>query len=81
MSRPPPLASQYTSPDHHGIEREKLLWTNWVPVARAEDLSEPGDFVTFDHAGEPLLVTCGKDGVIRAFPNVCRHRGTKLVGA
>jgi phenylpropionate dioxygenase-like ring-hydroxylating dioxygenase large terminal subunit len=74
-----PLASHYTSPEHHRLECERVLWTNWVSVARIEDLAKPGDFVSFDHAGEPLLIAHGKDGVLRAFPNLCRHRGTTLV--
>jgi phenylpropionate dioxygenase-like ring-hydroxylating dioxygenase large terminal subunit len=50
---------QYTSADHHLVEREKLLWANWVSVARAEDLAAPGDYVAFDHAGEPVVATRG----------------------
>lgn len=73
-----PPVSHYARAETHRIEQERLLWAHWVSVARSEDLAEPGDFVTFDHAGEPLLVTRDREGVLRAFPNLCRHRGTTL---
>lgn len=74
-----PPVSHYARPETHRVEQQRLLWAHWVSVARCEDLAEPGDFVSFDHAGEPLLVTRDRDGVLRAFPNLCRHRGTTLV--
>ena len=43
------------------------------------DVAEPGSFVTHDEARVPLLVVRGEDGVVRAFLNVCRHRGVRLV--
>ena len=78
ISQPLPT-SYYTDPAHYEREREQLLWSNWVAVSRLEDLARPGDYVTFDHAGEPLLVVHGQDGELRAFPNVCRHRLTTIV--
>lgn len=69
----------YTDPDLYRLEQQRLLWASWVSVARLEDLAEPGDYVTFDHAGEPLLVVRGRDDVLRAFPNLCRHRPTTLM--
>ncbi len=71
--------AHYASADHHRREQEKVLWASWVSVARCEDLAQPGDFVSFRHAGEPIVATRGKDGALRAFSNVCRHRGTTLV--
>ena len=74
-----PPTSFYTDPTHLELERERVLWTHWVPVARAEDVANPGDYVTFDHAGEPLVVVRGQDQKLRAFPNVCRHRLTTIM--
>ena len=71
--------SFYTSAEHYDVERERLLWTSWVSVARVEDVASPGDYVTYDFAGEPVLVVRGRDGVLRAFPNVCRHRPTTIM--
>ncbi len=69
----------FTDPAHFERERERVLWRHWVPVARVEDLARPGDYVSFDHAGEPVWVAHGLDGALRAFPNLCRHRPTTLV--
>jgi phenylpropionate dioxygenase-like ring-hydroxylating dioxygenase large terminal subunit len=49
-----------------------------VAIAHASQLAEPGAFVTHDLSGVPLLVARGDDHVIRAFKNVCRHRGTRV---
>src|SRR5690606_25829202 len=47
--------------------------------AREEDLPEPGSFVTRAIGPERVLIVRGADGVLRAFYNVCRHRGARLV--
>jgi len=45
----------------------------------ASEWAQPGDYKTDDYAGVPVLVLSGRDGVLRAFLNVCRHRGSKVV--
>ena len=59
-------------------ERERIVRTDWVMAARVEDVAEPGSFRLLDLDGEQLLLVRGKDDVIRAFYNVCRHRGTAV---
>jgi phenylpropionate dioxygenase-like ring-hydroxylating dioxygenase large terminal subunit len=68
----------YTDPDVLALERERLFLREWICVGRREELAEPGDFMTFDLCGEPLVVVHGLDGQIRVFSNVCRHRGTLI---
>jgi Rieske 2Fe-2S family protein len=51
----------------------------WVCVGRATDIPGAGDFFTHEIAGESIFVTRGADGVVRAFFNVCRHRGSRLL--
>ena len=68
----------YHDPEHLALERRSLLRRHPVVVAHADRVAEPGDFVTVDHAGSPLLVARGDDGVVRAFHNVCRHRGARV---
>lgn len=61
------------------LERERALFRNCpVAVGFASQLASPGDFITHDHAGVPLVVTRDRDGAVRAFVNACRHRGTRL---
>ena len=67
-------ASWYVDPSALERERERVFARSWQLVAYAEDLSSPGDFVTADVAGEPVVGARGEDGALRAFSNVCRHR-------
>jgi Rieske 2Fe-2S family protein len=59
-------------------ELERYFARMWVYVGRADEVAGPGDFMLREVAGESLIVTRGRDGVVRAFYNVCRHRGTRL---
>jgi len=68
----------YHAQDVFERERERIFFREWFYVARADEAPEPGDFVSVDVAGESLLVVRGKDGELRAFYNVCRHRGSRL---
>jgi phenylpropionate dioxygenase-like ring-hydroxylating dioxygenase large terminal subunit len=52
-----------------------------IAIAHGSELPKPGDFLTHDDSGAPLLVVRREDGGLDAFLNVCRHRGTRLEGA
>lgn len=69
------------SPEVFALERERIFARSWCFAARAEQLAEPGDYVLAEIAGESLIVTRAGSGRIRAFFNVCRHRGTRLCTA
>ncbi len=68
----------YNNPEWLQIEREELFANDWSCVGRVDEIAQPGDFFTIDHVGEPVLVVHGRDGIIRALANVCRHRGTAV---
>lgn len=71
-------AERYTSPGFFRLECEKM-WPNvWQFAAREEELPQPGDFVLYENVGRSYLVVRQDDGSIRAFHNVCLHRGRKL---
>jgi choline monooxygenase len=59
-------------------ERRAIFARSWQYAGRAEQVAEPGSFLTTDAGGIPLLVTRDRDGELRAFLNVCRHRGAIL---
>ena len=61
------------------IEKDVLFRRHWQLACHVSDVAEPGDYVTFDMAGERALVLRGGDGRIRAFHNLCRHRGSRVV--
>jgi nitrite reductase/ring-hydroxylating ferredoxin subunit len=69
----------YTDPDVFAAEREAIFARSWISVARLEDLAVTGDYVTFAIAGEPVVVVRDRDGALRAFSNVCRHRNMTIV--
>ncbi len=74
--------SVYTSESFLARERERLFRQEWICVGRASALATPGDYVTADIAGQPVMVVRGRDGVLRALSNVCLHRmSTLLEGA
>jgi nitrite reductase/ring-hydroxylating ferredoxin subunit len=68
----------YTDPRMLALEKERLFLREWVCVGRVEELSNPGDYLTFDICDEPVVVIHGDDGRIRALSNVCRHRGAVI---
>jgi phenylpropionate dioxygenase-like ring-hydroxylating dioxygenase large terminal subunit len=69
------------SPEFYELERKAIFGRAWLNVGRVEQLRRKGSFFTKELAvaKTSLIVVRGADGVIRAFHNVCRHRGNKLV--
>ncbi|HET7169187.1 MAG TPA: aromatic ring-hydroxylating dioxygenase subunit alpha [Candidatus Limnocylindrales bacterium] len=59
-------------------ERANIVRRDWVMVAREEDVADPGSYLLVDVDGDPLIVVRGRDGQLRGFHNVCRHRGTAV---
>jgi Rieske 2Fe-2S family protein len=71
-------ARWYTSAEVFAQERELVFARGWSCVGRVEDIAAPGDFRLVDVAGESIIVTRDAQHDIRAFFNVCRHRGTRV---
>lgn len=71
-------ASNYIDPDRFEAELEAVFRRRPVIAAPAAVLDKPRSHYQVTIAGMPILLTRDKDGVIRAFANVCRHRGMKL---
>jgi nitrite reductase/ring-hydroxylating ferredoxin subunit len=69
---------RYTSAEFHRLEVEKIWKKVWQMACREEDIPEAGDHITYDIAGWSVLVVRGDDGEIKAFHNVCPHRGRLL---
>src|SRR4051812_8031784 len=71
---------RYLSTQRLEREREVLFRRTPLQIGFSSEVRERGQFLT--HRGDvPLLCVRGDDGVLRAFLNVCRHRGTELVDA
>ena len=74
----PLAAERYTSPEFMRLEQTKM-WPNvWQFAAREEDMPGVGDYIVYENAGRSYVVTRQDDGSVRAFHNVCLHRGRKL---
>ena len=72
-----PVAN-YTDPARLEREVEVLFREFPIVLAHVSELAEPGDFVTHDETGVPILVTRDQQGELHAFLNVCRHRGARV---
>ncbi|MGZ9161051.1 MAG: aromatic ring-hydroxylating oxygenase subunit alpha, partial [Candidatus Limnocylindrales bacterium] len=68
----------YHDPAIFEWERTNIVRRDWIMVAREEDAPDPGTYVLVELADDPLIVVRGRDGALRAFHNVCRHRGTSV---
>jgi Rieske 2Fe-2S family protein len=71
-------SSWYRSESVLAVEKERIFCREWLCVARAEELAEPGAHRVLDILGESVILLRNRDGELRAFYNVCRHRGARL---
>lgn len=69
----------YTNEAFFALEREVMFKRSWQLVCHINDVPEAGDYFTFPFMGERVFVVRGKDDIIRAFHNVCRHRAARLL--
>lgn len=66
----------YTDPDIYELEMDKIITANWILAGHQSQLPELGDFKVFNVANESAIIVRGSDGKLKAFANVCRHRGS-----
>ena len=69
----------YTGEDFLILERDRLWSRSWVCVGVASKLRKPGFVIPVEIVGMPVILLRDQDGSVRAFHNVCSHRGAKLV--
>jgi glycine betaine catabolism A len=68
----------YTDPAIFAREQSRMFETMWFCAVRASDLPNPGSFRSVRIGRESVLIVRGRDGALRAFLNICRHRGATL---
>lgn len=73
---PPPA---YVSPEYARAEQERLWRKVWLQAGREEDLPDPGEFITFNIGPDSVIIVRQHDLTLKAFHNVCPHRGRRLV--
>lgn len=69
----------YTSDDVLRLEAQHVFERSWQVLGAADQLTEPGDYVTGAVGRIPIVAVRGNDGTLRGFVNVCRHRGNVVV--
>jgi Rieske 2Fe-2S family protein len=74
-------SSWYLEDRYFQLEREHIFMREWVCVGREEEWPEPGDHRVLDIYGESILLLRNAESELRAFYNVCRHRGARLCPA
>jgi phenylpropionate dioxygenase-like ring-hydroxylating dioxygenase large terminal subunit len=72
-------ADWYTDPTMYAREQARIFHRSWQYVGLAEQVAHPGDFFTCALGAIPIVVVRDEAGQLRAFANVCRHRGSQLV--
>ena len=72
-------AHYYHDPGIHARERDAIFARHWLYVCHGEAVREAGDYTTVETAGQNIIAIRGKDGALRAFYNVCQHRGHELL--
>jgi len=70
---------RYTSPDFFATEWERVWTKTWLLLGRESEIPEPGDYQAEPLGPESILMVRQPDGGIRAFYNVCQHRGNRLI--
>lgn len=72
-------ASWYTDERILNLEQQTVFSKSWQMAARSDQLCQPGDYVTTDVAGEPIVIVRGSDHQLRGFFNVCRHHAAAVM--
>lgn len=75
------LRGFYADPAVYAHDMERLFLRHWLCVGHASQVAKPGDFFTTTYGDETVIIVRGKDGVIRALLNLCRHRGAEVCTA
>ena len=69
----------YTDERVFRLEQETVFSRSWQVAARADQFSKPGNYVTTEIAGEPIVIVSGNDSEVRGFFNVCRHHAAAVM--
>jgi len=71
-------SSWYLEDRYYQLEKEHIFFSDWICVGREEEISKPADHRVLELYGESILLLRNRDGELKAFYNVCRHRGARL---
>lgn len=69
----------YVDPAWHRVDQDSIIAKTWQWVCHVEKLREPGDYLATEIAGQPIALVRDREGTLRAFYNVCKHRAHALL--
>lgn len=69
----------YYDPEFYAVEARRVMRPSWQIVCHLNDVPQTGDWRSLEYLGESIIVVRGDDGAVRAFTNVCRHRGSRIL--
>jgi Rieske 2Fe-2S family protein len=69
----------YTSPEVLAYEKENIFLKDWLCVGREEEIEKPGDYMALRILDEPIVIVRTQNNEVKAFSNICLHRGAELV--
>ena len=72
-------AARYTSDEYFALEQQHIFRKSWLFAGHIDEIPEPGCYMRWHNAGDPIVIVHGMDGVVRALYNTCRHRGAPVV--
>ena len=72
-------AGRYTDQRFYELEKEHLWRKSWLFAAHIDEIPDPGCYMLWENAGQPVIIVHGDDGKIYAHYNTCRHRGAPIV--
>ncbi len=72
-------AGRYVDPRFHQLEQDHVWRKSWLLAAHIDEIPEPGCFMLWENAGQPVVIVHAESGVVNAFYNTCSHRGAPVV--
>jgi len=69
----------FVSPEYARAEADRLWSKVWQHAGRVEEIPKPGDYITYEVGEDSILIVCTAAGAIKAYHNVCPHRGRRLI--
>ena len=84
LTRAPTAQARHLPPDYYTsaeilkLEKERIFFKDWLVVGREDEWPNPGDYRAMELLDEPIIICRNNAGELKAFSNVCRHRGVAV---
>lgn len=74
-------AGRYVDPRYFQLELDHVWRKSWLLAAHIDEIADPGSFMLWENAGQPVVIVHADSGAVNAFYNTCSHRGAPVVSA